>query len=156
MGWKVQWAVFVVERAPHLPFLHLPPCCTGSLLSHLVPSYWPRSPQSSILEHSGTWALTFWLRHSQALYREGYICLVWPRSGFVSLQLVGKSNLIYEEGRFIAWADTWLPWLCCNKRWNCSSGGLGGLQAGLLMTVPANIQSLSEAGQGDQIALPSR
>ena len=108
--------------------------------------------------HSVTycWTLTSWLRQSQALYWEREICLVWPRSGFVCLQLVGKSNLIYEEDRFITWADTWLPSLCCNKRWNRSSGGLGGHQAGFLMTVPSDFQKLSKAGWDDQRALHSR
>lgn len=102
------------------------------------------------------WTLTSWLRQSQALYWERDICLLWPRSGFVCLQLVGKSNLIYEEDRFITWADTWLPSLCCNKRWNRSSGGLGGHQAGFVMTVPSDFQSLSKAGRDDQRALHSR
>lgn len=35
-------------------------------------------------------------------------------------------------------------------------GGLGGHRAGFLMTVPSDFQSLSKAGQDDQIALHGR
>lgn len=64
--------------------------------------------------------------------------------------------MIYEGGRFTAWADTRLPQLYCNKRWNHSSGRLGWTSAGFLMTAPSDFQSLREAGQDDQTALHSR
>lgn len=35
-------------------------------------------------------------------------------------------------------------------------GGLGGRRAGFLMTVPSDLQRLSEAGQDDRIALHRR
>lgn len=157
IGWKYTISKVCIGESPSIcHFSCHPPCYIGS--PSLSPGMLPLTlaPQNSTQEHSGTWTFTFGLRQSQALYREGNIFLVWPRSGFVSLQLVGKSDLIYEEGRCIAWADTWLPWLGGNKRWNHSSEGLREHWAGFLMTVPTNIQSLSEACQDDQIALNSK
>ena len=141
------------------PF-HLPFIISAPLLQRLpfcIPSPLSLTLGSPKLLTGNTQAPgSSWLRQNQIFYRTGEICLVWPRNGFVSLQLVGKSNLISEEDRFTTWADTWLPMLCCNERWNRSSGGLGGHQAGFLMTVPSDFQCLSEAGWGDQRALHCR
>lgn len=145
-----------MEKATPSPILHIFSLLHRLPLLHLVSSHWPWAPQCSTLEHPGTWGLSSWLRQSQPLYREGEIYLAWPRSGFVSLQLVGKSTLINEEGKLIAWADVLLPSLCCNKRWNHSSGDLCGHVPGFLMTIPSDFEGLSKASQDDQVALHSR